>query len=168
MSTNDVPGHDERNSDELAMGCWAEHDDGSLILVESTEGQRVIFCVFDTSKTPPVQYRDAMPEKGFKEEFTWEGSRKKGKSKDRWTWHDKTAFPWDRIIKSGLQEGTDHVIVHDQLNAAERVRDHLKLRGRQLTAGDLDSIKATKINKVVAKARKVFGKLQDALKDLDA
>lgn len=32
MSTNDVPGAKTENRDVLAMGCWAEHEDGSLIL----------------------------------------------------------------------------------------------------------------------------------------
>ena len=58
MSTNDVPGADPRNSDELATGCWAEHEDGSLIFVESTEVNRVIYSVFDMSRTPPLEYRD--------------------------------------------------------------------------------------------------------------
>jgi len=33
MSTNDVPGAKAANNDALAMGCWAEHADGSLILM---------------------------------------------------------------------------------------------------------------------------------------
>jgi len=62
MSTNDVPGHNPVNNDELRSNCWAEHDDGSLILVQSTEGGRVIYMMFDLSVEPVVEYRDAMPE----------------------------------------------------------------------------------------------------------
>lgn len=164
MSTNDVPGHDDRNADELAMGCWAEHDDGSLIFVESTEGNRAIFCVFDVSKDPVVQYRDAMPIKGFKEQFTWDGSPKKGKSKDKWTWHDKSPFPWERVIKAGVTAGAGYASADDQLTAAERVRDSLKMRGRALTEDDVDEIKSTKIRRTI---RKVVDRLGQALKDLD-
>jgi hypothetical protein len=54
MSTNDVPGARAENHDQLAIGCWAEHDDGSLVLVESTEAGRVIFSVFDLALQLPA------------------------------------------------------------------------------------------------------------------
>lgn len=47
MSTNDVPGANPKNADVLAMGCWAEHEDGSLIFVESVEGGTVVYSIFD-------------------------------------------------------------------------------------------------------------------------
>src|SRR6267142_1681110 len=103
MSTYDVPGARSSNHDELAMGCWAEHDDGSLIFVESTEGSRVVYSIFDMAKDPVVEYRDAMPEVSFKRTFSWQegdnGNRALGKEK--WLWHDKTPFPWDKVIKKG-------------------------------------------------------------------
>ncbi len=128
MSTNDVPGANPVNHDQLAMGCWAEHADGSLIFVESTEGGRVIYLMFDVAKSPPVEYRDAMPEASFKTTFTW------GKgSKERWTWHDKTPFPWDRVIKNGFPDGEKSVSADDQLTAAERVAESLRLRGARIS-----------------------------------
>src|SRR5947209_8109714 len=102
MSTYDVPGATPANGDELAMGCWAEHSDGSLLLVESTEGSRVVYSLFDLSKQPPIEYRDAMAEVSFKKSFTWNKAKKKG---EKWLWHDKTAFPWDRVIKGGGRDG---------------------------------------------------------------
>lgn len=132
MSTNDVPGANPRNNDELAMGCWAEHDDGSLIFVESTETGRVIYSMFDMAKQPPVEYRDAMPETSFKKTFSWVPDGKKTGTNEKWVWHDKTPFPWDRIIKGGFADGerlpsADHV-----MSAAERVADSLRLRGARL------------------------------------
>jgi hypothetical protein len=62
MSTQDVPGHGSAKSDTLAMGVWGEHNDGSLLFVESTEGGRVIYSIFDMAQMPIVEYRDAMPD----------------------------------------------------------------------------------------------------------
>ena len=71
MSTTKVPGADPANRDSLAMGAWAEHADGSLIFVEGVEAGSVIYALFDLAITPPVQYRDAMPQKGFETTFSW-------------------------------------------------------------------------------------------------
>lgn len=116
MSTNDVPGANPVNNDKLAMGAWAEHADGSLILVESTEGNRAIYSVFDLSKEPPIEFRDAMPEVSFKTTYSWKpGGKAAGTPNEKWTWHDKTPFPWDRIIKKGGRDGfksaaADHTV----------------------------------------------------------
>lgn len=125
MSTNDVPGANPANNDELRAMCWAEHKDGSLILVMSTEGNRVIYSVFDMSMKPIVEYRDAMPEKDFKQQFSWP------KSGDRWTWHDKTPFPWDKIIKDGAKDGLRHVSADEQISAAQRVAKSRKLLSQE-------------------------------------
>lgn len=130
MSTNDVPGAVKANNDELAMGCWAEHDDGSLILVENTEGNRVIFCIFDLAANPPVQYRSAMKENEFKRQFTWDPQAKTVKSL-KWTWHDKTQFPWDRIIQT-FDEGPHPLSAEHQLTAAEQVAQSLHLRAEAI------------------------------------
>ena len=74
MSTHDVPGNKLANNDKLAMGCWAEHDDGSLIIVESTEGGRIIYSMFDLDQTPIIEYRDSMPEQGFKDHFSYDNN----------------------------------------------------------------------------------------------
>jgi hypothetical protein len=123
MSTNDVPGYKTENNDELACGCWAEHEDGSLIFVESTEDNRVIYSIFDMAKLPPVEYRDAMAQVAFEKAFSYETGS------DTWTWHDKTPFPWDRVIKAGAQDGGRPAFAEHQLNAAEKIADSLKLRG---------------------------------------
>ena len=122
MSTTDVPGANPANVDKLAMGCWAEHEDGSLIHVESVEAGTVVYSIFDVGQEPPVEYRDAMPESGFKSQFSF-GL----KSKDKWTWHDKTPFDWSRVMKN-FPAGVKHASVTDQLNAAQRVAESLNLR----------------------------------------
>lgn len=126
MSTNDVPGAKKSNHDVLAMGCWAEHDDGSLILVESVEGGRVVYSIFDVDSDPPVEYRDAMPEAGFKTQFSWPTD-----TGDRWTWHDKTPFPWNQIMRS-IRPGARYATADDQLTAAQRVAQSLRLRARRI------------------------------------
>lgn len=128
MSTYDVPGSNPANNDKLACGCWAEHEDGSLIFVESTEVNRVIYSIFDMAKTPPIEYRDAMTEDAFKKQFSWHpGDDEIGVV--AWTWHDKTPFPWDKVIKAGASDGGRFAFAEHTLNAAERVADSLKLRG---------------------------------------
>lgn len=147
MATNEVPGFDPKNADELHMGCWAEHKDGSLIRVESTEGARVIFSIFDMSTEPPVEYRDAMPEDEFKERFSWDEDSDDDLANVKWTWHDKTPFPWDKLIADGAKPGPRHVSADHHLseaakivasrerreaeNAAQRVARHLKLKGQK-------------------------------------
>lgn len=133
MSTNDVPGYNPSNRDQLAMGCWAEHEDGSLIFVESTESSRVIYSIFDLSGGHITEYRDAMPEGDFKKSFSYDPKQKK---KDKWVWHDKTAFPWDRVIKSGARDGARFASASDQLSAAQRVAESLRLRGVERSPDD--------------------------------
>lgn len=132
MSTNDVPGANPANRDVLAMGCWAEHADGSLMFVESTEGDRVIYSMFDMMKSPPIEYRDAIPEATFKSNFSWQplGTRTHAPIAGvKWTWHDKTPFPWDRVIKAGAMDGSRDAFAEHTMSAAERVAESLKLRG---------------------------------------
>jgi hypothetical protein len=70
-----------------------------------------------------------MPEASFKSTFTWEKGKTTKKTNEKWLWHDKTAFPWDRIIKSGVSDGQKAVSANDVLTAAERVAESLKLLG---------------------------------------
>lgn len=175
MSTNDVPGANPSNRDELAMGCWAEHADGSMILVESTEGNRAIYSVFDMAKNPPIEYRDAMPIDSFKTIFTWDASGKKKTPNEKWTWHDKTPFPWDRIIKNGINDGARvpaavHVLnaaerivesrARHQDTAAERVADSLRLQGQELDRDNIDH----RWDKVMNR----FGNLMERFSDIIA
>lgn len=172
MSTNDVPGANPQNNDELAMGCWAEHSDGSLIVVESTEAGRVVYSIFDTSKTPIVEYRDAMPEVSFKKTFTWAPESKanaattaKGKAAAlaaiKWTWHDKTPFPWDKVIKQGATDGTKMASASDLFTAAERVADSLKLR-----AGEVSARTKAQGDIVMSKGSAVMDKIKRAIGEL--
>lgn len=128
MSTNDVPGAVARNNDTLAMGCWAEHDDESLIFVESTEGGNVVYSIFDVAREPAVEYRSAMPEASFKKTFSWSA----GSKNEKWTWHDKTPFPWDRVM-TNFPEGERAASADDTLSAAERVAESLNLRAQEVS-----------------------------------
>ena len=124
MSTNDVPGANPVNKDVLAMGAWAEHEDGSLIFVESVEAGRVVYSIFDVDQDPPVEYRDAMPEVGFKSRFSWKPGQASG---DKWTWHDKTLFPWDRVMQD-FPAGARRPSADAEISAAARVAQSLNLR----------------------------------------
>lgn len=144
MSTNDVPGANPANGDKLAMGCWAEHKDGSLIFVEGAEDNRVVYSVFDMAKDPIMEYRDAMVKDQFNLMFT----------KDAWTWHDKTPFPWNKVIKKGAMDGPRHASAADTLNAAEKLAERLKLRGAKVTERALETGAAMR------------DRLQQAIKDV--
>lgn len=129
MSTNDVPGANPKNNDVLAAGSWAEHDDKSLLFVKGNEGGRVVYELYDVAQTPPVFYQDAMDEAIFKKNFSWPPI---GQSNERWTWHDKTPFPWDRVISSFDKPRPEYADVHDQLSAAARVAQSLRLKAREV------------------------------------
>ncbi len=159
MSTNDVPGAKASNGDTLALGSWAEHDDGSLIFVESTEGGRVIYSVFDMSKDPVVEYRDAESEAQFKKSFSWDPSKPKT---EKWTWHDKTPFPWDRIIKAGVSDGPRFASARDQLTAAERLAQRLKLAGHAVD----DDIKTRADQTVPVSGHQIMDKLSRAIAEV--
>jgi len=156
MSTHDVPGANPSNNDELAMGAWAEHDDGSLIFVESTEGDRVIYSMFDMAKTPPVEYRDAMAQPTFEKTFSFGNDLN-----EVWTWHDKTPFDWNKIIKAGGQDGPRHAFAEHVETAADRVRDSLRLHGERVSR-DLGH----RADTVVARSGGVWDKLSRAIAEL--
>lgn len=154
MSTNDVPGYNKANNDELGIGSWAEHSDGSLILVEGAENATVVYSIFDMDKKPIIEYRDSMKEAAFKRQFSFDGKN------DKWTWHDKTAFPWDRIIDKGGQDGTRHASAEDLMTAAERVR-----RSREIHTGepvDLEAVE-TRIDQLGEKANSIIKRVQRAI-----
>lgn len=141
MATSDCPGHNPVNNDELAMGCWAEHADGSLMFVQSTEGNRVVYSMFDLSKTPPIEYRDAMAEVTFKKTFSWQPANP---ASEKWKWHDKTPFDWDRVIKAGFQDGQQFPSAEHLMTAAERVAESLRLKGQKVAG---DSVRLSVIRK---------------------
>jgi hypothetical protein len=164
MSTNDVPGADARNADELAMGCWAEHPDGSKIFVESTEGDHVVYSIFDVASDDPIEYRDRMPIKLFKKQFSWATAKAKPLAGVKWTWHDKTPFPWDDVIKAGAKDGPRYITAADQLSAAQRVAASLQLRGQEIDEGALDHMKPRK--GVKKRLRRFVDTIQKAIDEL--
>jgi len=167
MSTNDVPGAKSYNNDELAIGCWAEHNDGSLILVESSEGGRVIYSVFDISKAPPVEFRDSMPEQGFKDHFTWDPDNKND-DQIKWVWHDKSPFPWDRIIKEGIPDGVRHACAHDLITSANRVAESRSLHGKEVDTKELEvRLPKTVLGKLNRAGNAVISGIQKAISELN-
>lgn len=123
MSTLDVPGANPVNGDTLKVGCWALADDGkSYVFVESTENGRVVFLIFDTTKEPVVEYRDAMSSDQFNQYFSI-GKNNGTSPPIKWTWHDKSPFPWDIVIKRGARDGGRYTSAMDVLDTAEKIRD---------------------------------------------
>lgn len=138
MSTHDVPGANPQNNDVLKAGCWAEHDDGSLIYVLSTEDQRVIYEIFDmANKDEPVAYRDAMPVGDFQKAFSWnkkkfvDDSNGRRIPTEKWVWHDKTPFDWNRVMNY-MKQGHFPISAEKQISAAAKVAESLKLRAEKL------------------------------------
>lgn len=136
MATNDVPGANAVNKDILGAGAWAEHKDGSLIFVKGHEKNMVVFEIYDSAADPIVFYQDAMNESDFKKQFSVPPT---GISKDHWTWHDKTPFPWDRVMKTVKRPVPTHADVGEQLSAAARVGEALKLRAQRLAPEDVET-----------------------------
>lgn len=134
MATEDVPGANPKNADVLHSGCWAEHPDGSLLFVKGTEQQQVVYELYDLSQDPPVYYQDAMREDAFKPAFSYPPT---GTSSEKWTWHDKTAFPWSRVMKTFDKPRPMHADVHDTLSAAARVAQSLRLRAQRLAPEEI-------------------------------
>ena len=131
MASNDVPGANPANNDELAVGAWGEHEDGSLIFVEGVQDYRVIYSMFDMAPTPPLEYRDAMSEIVFKRSFSWSAPSASPLSNEKWTWHDKTPFPWNKIIKEGISDGARLTSAADTLSAAARIAASLGVRAEE-------------------------------------
>ena len=114
MSTPDVPGAKPENNDTLHTGCWAEHKDGSLILVESTEigtggpgrpskDGNVLYSTFSLGSTVN-EYRAAESLAKFSSMFSYVPEKDRGDGvSEEWTWHDKTPFPWNRVIDAGAK-----------------------------------------------------------------
>lgn len=134
MATKDVPGANPANRDDLRPGAWAEHQDGSLIYVKGTERGTIVYEIYDVAGPDPVSYTDAMKEDAFKKQFSFPPV---GTSKVPWTWHDKTEFPWERIMKVLQRPRPTAPFVADQLTAAARVAESLQLRARALDEAEV-------------------------------
>lgn len=140
MATNDVPGYNPSNNDELNHRSWAESsdpNDGSLILVISVTNGKVVFFVYDIKDgKPPLFFMDSMHEDDFKKFFSWDSS--KPSKSGKWVWHDKTEFPVERILKNDMPHGQMYALGEDQMSQAERLAQHFKKR---MSAVDLNDIK---------------------------
>lgn len=171
MSTHDVPGANPKNKDVLALGCWAEHDDGSLVYVHSTEGGRVIFEMMDVAdKDNPVSWREAMPIGDFNKTFSWDDKKFVDDStgrripKEKWLWHDKTPFPWDRVIDDKtFAKGQVPMSVHHTISAAQRVAEALKARKERIDVEALRS-KVLSGSSVVSTIRDKFNRAFNELR----
>ena len=169
MSTTDVPGSKKEHNDHLHAGCWAEHEDGSLILVHTTEGKTVLYDVFDLKPKEVsrgvVNYIDAMEQKRFEDTYSFKPAKSKRDGvSEKWTWHDKTPFPWQKVIDAGMELmklkevgpiaadvkaaenlgktiGTDGVEPYETsqelLTAAQRVAATLKLKSKGFSIADV-------------------------------
>jgi len=155
MSTQDVPGANPANKDQLAAGAWAEHEDGSLLFVKGTESSQVVYELYDLDQDPPVYYQDAMIDDAFKTQFSFPPV---GTSPEKWTWHDKTPFPWARVMKTFDKPRPVHADVHDTLSAAARVAKSLRLRAQDLNEDDLGH----RTEQVRSKGRAIFDRLERA------
>lgn len=156
MSTQDVPGANPSHRDELASGCWAEHADGSLLFVKGTENDQVVYELYDIDQDPPVYYQDAMQEDAFKKSFSFPPV---GTSDEKFKWHDKTPFPWGRVMKTFDKPRPMYSDVHDQLSAAARVAQSLRLRAQKLTAEEV----GPRTEQVRAKGRSIMERIERAL-----
>lgn len=85
MSTYQVPGYVATNADQLHEACWAEHKDGSLLLVARLTGDQVEYRAVDPGKR--AIYAGTMSTAEFGRAFSSDGGD------DAWTWHDKTPSP---------------------------------------------------------------------------
>lgn len=165
MSQEDVPGCGVSKHDTLACGVWAEHDDGSLLFVEANEGGRVIYSLFDMDKEPVTEYRDAMATGAFQRQFSFSFSKS-----DKWIWHNRTPFPWDKIISAGGRDGVRHADVEDTLTEAERIRrsrmrhrDNATQRARR--ARDINDERPVDLEEIATRVETTMGKAGDAIVD---
>lgn len=173
MATNDVPGANPINRDNLHTGCWAESasGDGSFIQVQGVEDGKIIYEIFDTTKSPIQAFRDAMPENQFKKTFSWDD---KNTSSIKWTWHDKSEFPWHVLLKKGLQSGNRTAFGRDVITQASDIADTLQniaadplddgaINAAQRVARDL-GLRARDLDPDTAgKWAKAFGHIRDGL-----
>jgi len=159
MATCDVPGANPNNNDELHPGCWAEADDNSLIYVEGVSETEniVIYSIFDlTDPNNPLEFRDSMPIDGFEQIFK--------NSPDTWTWHDKTAFPWQKIM-SIFKDGSKVPSADQLISAAQRIVKTRKIyKSNKIKK---DDIKEKIDNSYITKTGHVIiDKIQRALNEL--
>lgn len=146
MATHSVPGKKPENQDVLARGCWAEHNDGSLLIVHGIEEGTVVYSLFGAR----TEWSGRMEEDEFKTRYSF-SERQDRDEAWRWLWHDKTPFPSERIVNAGMRSS------ENVKPAAQRVAEALGLRARSL-AGDVGP-------QVVRELKDLWGALQGKLPD---
>jgi len=163
MSTCDVPGYDDIKSDakqdKLRIGVWGEHTDGSQILIEGVEQGRVVFSIFDMSVSPPMEYRDSLPERQFKQQFSF--NSKYSIVDGGWRWHDKTQFPWNKIMDH-FPDGTRFPSADIVLNEAQRIVKLKNLRGDIIKKENYSHM----MDQIGKKGRIIVDKIQRAIGEL--
>jgi hypothetical protein len=168
MSTPDVPGANPANKDKLSRGCWAEHEDGSLIYVKDIdENERVIFEVYDLSnKDNPVYYPYALGKKDFEDKFSYD-PKKVGTLNLKWTWHDRTPMPWDKVMKVIQSPVPVDADVHRTLSAAARVAESLRTVVAQVLTPDHIQAEQGIVQKPAGKVAKTIAeRLRNAVREL--
>lgn len=158
MSTTDCPGFNPANNDELTLGCWAEHDDGSMIFVESVEDGRVVYSVFDFAGGDVVEYRDSMSEGGFKKAFSW--NPEDVDDIGVWVWHDKTPFPWDKVIAAGARDGARPATADALLTAAQKVARSRSMRTPPPRAFLPSALSQGAARRIIDKVQRAIGELR--------
>lgn len=159
MASVDCPGANPVNKDVLAAGAWAEHQDGSLLFVKGNEAGSVVYELYDVVQDPPVYYQDAMREDAFKKAYSHPPV---GTSPEKWTWHDKTPFPWSRVMKFVDKPRPSYADAHDQLSAAARVAESLRLRAQKLDP----TVFTDKVDKPAVRGRAIRDRIQQAIEVL--
>lgn len=168
MATDTVPGAKPENADKLARGCWAEHADGSMIyVVDKDENDRIIFMMYDLNLDPPQFWTHAMALKEFEKQFTFDPKGKIPLSDVRWTWHDKTPMPWERVMKV-IKSPTPQMSVTDALSAAARLAKSLQARMGKLDEEHVEALSGQGSERAKASAISVFDKIRRAIHELTA
>lgn len=160
MATSDVPGAKASNNDKLHRGCWAEHADGSLIYIKDIdENDRVIFEIYDLALNPPAYYPHALAKTDFEKKFSY------NKQSDiKWTWHDKTAFPWDNVMKA-IDSPLPVMSVADQISAAERVANSLRSRMHNLDTQHVEDLSGRRVRSR-NEAKGIMARIRNAIIEL--
>lgn len=170
MSTTDCPGYGSASFDKLMRGCWAEHEDGSLIYIKDIdENDRVIFELYELKdKVYPVYYQHALAKKDFEKTFSFDPKKKKNdKINLIWSWHNRTPFPWDKVMKYVDRPVPVAANVEDQVSAVAKVVDSLHIRMREVL--DRDHVLAEQgLEKrpISASSKTIFQRLRNAMNEL--
>lgn len=160
MATPDVPGANPAHKDFLSANNWAEHDDGSLILVNQIEEGIVIFSLFDLLKG--TEYRTAMEVPDFQRKFSTCFDKKEDDPIEQWTWHDKTKFPWDRLFDTDSVDYEGDMSLVTTYERAKKTLDSAAERvGKKINA----KIKKIEPEKVKSNSSGIFGKLKKWFSD---